>query len=81
VRWVLIKDVLLTGTGMVLMWSQIFSTDPRWPILAAGLALTSPSVADHVKALLPGPGGGLSSPPSPSPPSPPPGLPRGATHD
>ena len=82
-RWQILKDVLLTGTGLGLMWSQVFSAHPSGLLLGTGLALTVPSVADHVRALLPGSGGGRSSPPSPSPPPPPSGQPPAgaSTHD
>lgn len=79
-RWfLLLKDGLLTGLGMVAIYTQIFSAHPSGLILGAGLALTVPSVADHVKALLPGPGGGVSSPRSPEPGSPLSSPPPGGT--
>lgn len=72
--WTAVKDILLTGTGMAMMLSQVFSPRPSDLLLGAGLALTVPSVAGHAGALLSGtrhaPTGGQSSPPSP-----PPGLP------
>ena len=71
-----IKDVVLTSLGVVAIWSQIFSAKPNLYVLGAGLALTVPSTASHVRALLaPGPGDGASSestpprPPQPSQPS------------
>jgi hypothetical protein len=72
-RWLLVKDIFLTGTGMALVLSQVFATSPNDGLLAAGLALTTPSIAAHAKALLTGSGGGPSSPPSPPPGLPPPG--------
>lgn len=69
--WQLLKDILLTGTGMALMVSQVFSGRPSDVILVTGLALTVPSVAGHAGALLAGGRhgrtGGPSSPPSPQP--------------
>ena len=64
--WTAIKDVLLTGTGMVLILSQVFSRTPSDLLLGTGLALTAPSIAAHTKALLGTPAAGSSSPPSPS---------------
>jgi hypothetical protein len=64
-RWPLIKDVLLTGLGMIAIGSQIWSLHPDGLVLGAGLALTVPAIAGHVRALLPGPGDGQ---PSESPP-------------
>ena len=74
--WIAAKDVLLTGTGMVLILSQVFSSSPSDILLVTGLALTVPSVAGHARVLLSGPGSSSSppSPPSgPSPSTPPPG--------
>jgi len=66
--WQLLKDILLTGTGMGLMVSQVFSARPSDVILVTGLALTVPSVAGHAGALLSAGRrehtGGESSPPS-----------------
>jgi len=75
--WVLAKDVALTGTGVFLILSQVFSATPSDVLLVTGLALTIPSVAGHARAILGGspapPTGGPSSPSSP-PPGPPPSL-------
>ena len=72
--WLLIKDVALTGTGMFLILSQVFSRSPSDILLVTGLALTVPSVAGHATALMSGrtesPLSRQSSPPTP-PPSPP----------
>lgn len=72
ISWVLIKDVALTGTGMVLILSQVFSKMPSDILLVTGLALTVPSVAGHASALLSGRTGSVSSSSgessSPSPP-------------
>lgn len=65
-RWLLLKDILLTGTGMALVLSQVFSPSPSDVLLVTGLALTVPSVAAHAGSLLAGHTGGSSSPP-PSP--------------
>lgn len=73
--WLLLKDVALTGTGIVLIISQMTAVHPDPTLIVAGLALTVPSMASHAVNLLSGPGlpGGGSS--SSSPPSPPPGPP------
>jgi len=70
--WTGIKDILLTGTGMALMVSQVFSPHPSDLLLGTGLALTVPSVAGHAGALLYGGRHARTGSPS-SPPS----LPRG----
>ncbi len=67
-----LKDVVLTGTGVALILSQAFSANPKDAVLVVGLALTTPSIRDHAKAVLGGHTGGSSSPPSP-PPGPSPG--------
>jgi len=65
-RWLLLKDILLTGTGVTLVLSQILSSNPPSDVLlAAGLALTVPSIATHAGNLLAGRTGGPSSPPTP----------------
>lgn len=59
----LLRDVLVTGTGLAVILLQAFSPHPSGILLGTGLALTVPSVAAHLKALLPsGPGDGESSP-------------------
>lgn len=63
--WLLVKDIALTGTGLFVILSQTFSPRPNGVLLGAGLALTVPTVWEHVKALLPssgdpGPGDGDS---------------------
>lgn len=71
--WQLLRDILLTGTGIGLLLSQVISARPSDAILVAGLALTAPSVAGHAGALLAGPrhgtGHGSPEPPSSGPPS------------
>jgi hypothetical protein len=73
--WQLLRDILLTGTGMFVILSQVFSPDPKDSLLVTGLALTVPAVAAHSKALLSRPGHteGPSSPPPRSPGPPPSG--------
>ena len=60
-RWLLLKDILLTGTGMAMVLSQILSPSPSDVLLATGLALTVPSIAAHAGSLLAGRTGGPSS--------------------
>lgn len=51
----LVRDVLVTGTGLGVIVSQVFSAHPSDVLLVTGLALTAPSLADHAKALLSAP--------------------------
>lgn len=68
--WMAVKDVALTGTGVAVIWVEALSAHPNGLALGTGLALTVPSVADHVRALLPSSGGGDGgSSPSQSPPT------------
>lgn len=61
------KDVLLTGLGMGVIARETLSAHPNGFLIGAGLALTVPSVASHVRALLPGPGDSGTSASSLSP--------------
>jgi hypothetical protein len=78
--WQLARDILLTGTGLFLIISQVGARDPSSALIVAGLALTVPAAATHAKEVLSGPssdtghGPGSSSESSPPPaslPSPP----------
>ena len=60
-RWQVLKDVLLTGTGVAVILSQIFSPRPSDILLVTGLALTAPSIAVHARELLGGHTGSSSS--------------------
>lgn len=75
--WQLIKDIALTGTGLLLIVLQVFAKHPSDTLLVVGLALTVPSAASHAGALLSGPSytaghGGPPSSGSSSPHGPPP---------
>lgn len=71
--WPAIRDVLVTGTGLAVIISQVLSATPSDTLLVTGLALTAPSVVGHARALL-APAASLRDGPS-SPSSPPPGSP------
>ena len=73
--WQLIKDIALTGVGLALIISQIFTRQPSDVLLVTGLALTIPSVASHAATLLSPPSTGGHGPPSSSSPSSPHGQP------
>ena len=64
-RWFLLKDILLTGTGLYLVLSQVLAPAPSDVLLATGLALTIPSVAGYARNLLSGTGGPSSRASSP----------------
>ena len=64
--WQLTKDVLLTGTGLVIIVVQIWSPHPSDVLLVVALALTVPSAAGHAASILSGPGVPPSSESSPS---------------
>lgn len=64
--WPLLRDILLTGTGVFVILSQVYSARPSDVLLAVAMGLTAPAAYEHVRALLSGPGGGSSSPSPPS---------------
>lgn len=59
--WQLLKDILLTGTGLVIIVVQIFAKTPSDVLLVVGLALTVPSATSHAVSILSGPGAPESS--------------------
>lgn len=75
----LIKDIVLTGIGGWAIVSQIQSPHPSELVMGIGLALTVPSVADHVRALLPSSGPPATSEPGPGSPSEPDSPQQGGT--
>lgn len=79
--WQLLRDVLLTGTAVFIFISQVFSRHPSDVLLAAALALTAPSVADHARALLSRPGASEPSPSGSPPPEEPSARSSGASGD
>lgn len=85
--WQLARDILLTGTGLALIISQIGAREPSSTLIVAGLALTVPAAATHAASVLSGPSSGTphtppSSSESASPPSPLPSSPTsGGTHE
>ena len=52
--WQLIRDVLVTGTGLVIILLQVFAKQPSDVLLVAAIALTTPTLASHATALLSG---------------------------
>jgi hypothetical protein len=70
--WQLARDVLLTGTGLALIISQIGARAPSGTLIMAGLALTAPAAATHAASVLSGPSP-HNQPPLSSPAPPPPG--------
>jgi hypothetical protein len=65
-RWLLLKDILLTGTGLFLVLSQALAQSPSDVLIATGMWLTGWAAAGHVKTLISGTGGPSSPAPSPS---------------
>jgi hypothetical protein len=60
----LIRDVVLTVGGVIVVGTQVIAAHPNPTLIAAGVALTAPSAYANLRKA----GGG-----SPGPPSPPPG--------
>lgn len=69
--WPWIRDVLITGSGLGIIWSQVFSAHPSAELLAAGLGLTAPTIFKAREII--GGGTGTSGTPTSSSSSPPPG--------
>lgn len=82
--WKLLRDVLMTGGGLTLIFLQEFSARPSGALIGAGLVLVAPAGVQHAVAVYlsgqsaPGHGPSQSSPSSPSPSSSPPLPPAGA---
>jgi hypothetical protein len=70
--WSLARDILLTGTGLWLIISQIGARDPSSTLIVAGLALVVPAAASHAGTVLSGPSAPHGGQHSSSPPAPPP---------
>jgi len=75
--WQLIRDVLVTGTGLVIILLQVFAKQPSDVLLVAAIALTTPTLASHATALLSGQPPSESSSSSSQPGSPPSSSSRG----
>lgn len=77
--WQLLKDILLTGTGLAVIVSQVFAPRPSDLLLTAGLVLPTIAAGSHAAALLSDTGRHSSPPGRPSPSSssssPPTGVP------
>jgi hypothetical protein len=73
--WQLIRDVLMSGTGLTLIMLQEFSLHPSGELIGAGLFLVAPAGIQHAVTVIlsgpsaPGHGQESSSPSSSSPPS------------
>ena len=72
--WPWIRDVAITGTGLGVIWSQVFSGHPNAELLAAGLGLTAPTIFKAREIIG---GGSTSGTPTSSSSSPPPERPPG----
>ncbi len=71
--WPVVRDVGITGTGLVTVWAQLLlwafrDRAPDTGLMAVGLALLFPAAQAHVRAVMGGPSAGSSSESS-SPPS------------
>ena len=63
--WSLLKDILLTGTGVAVILSQMFVHAPSDAMLVTGLSLTVPTLADHAKTVLSSPHESVKASPEP----------------
>lgn len=66
-----LRDMVLIGAAVWTLAKEVDSQHPSDSILLIVITLTAPSIADHAKALLSGPGAAeRSQPPQEQPPSP-----------
>ena len=71
-KWPTLRDIGITGTGLVIVWSQLLLWDlsgrtPSDVLLAVGLAMLAPAASAHVRTVLGSPEAGSSSRSSPPP--------------
>jgi hypothetical protein len=70
-RWwrELLRDVILTGSGLAVIGSQVFAAHPNPYLLGTGLSLTLPSTYAKIREIMAIPSGthGGSGSPSPLP--------------
>jgi hypothetical protein len=79
-QWPLLRDVGITGTGLMAVWVQLglwaaLGREPSPPLLWTSLGMLVPSAAAHVRHLLQSAGSSSSPSPLPSPSS----LPQGGS--
>lgn len=81
ILWELIRDVLLTGFGVWIIWTQVERSDPNGTLLAVALVCIAPAARSAVTTVLSAPGSSSESsrrpterPSSSSPSSPPEGT-------
>jgi hypothetical protein len=67
----LLRDVVLTVGGLVVVGTQIAARHPNIGLIGAGLALTAPSAYANLQKTGSGSHGSSSPPPGPAPPPPP----------
>lgn len=86
--WPTLRDVVITGTGLIIVWSQLLLWDlydrqPSDVLLAIGMGFTVPAATAHVRTVLSAaePEAGSSSSSSPPPSPPPSSPPQEATRD
>lgn len=77
IAWELIRDVVLTGFGVWVIWKQVYQPVPNAGLLVVALGCITPAARSAVATVLSGPGSSSASshrqPEQPSEPSPPPG--------
>jgi hypothetical protein len=52
--WAVIKDIVLTGTGVWILVTQALSPHPSDPLLVVAMGLCAPAIYDHAKSLVSG---------------------------
>ena len=80
ILWQLIRDVLLTGFGVWVVWKQVEAAEPNTALLVVALGCIAPAARSAVSTILSGPGPSSESP-APQEEQPSPSSPQGGGTD
>ena len=81
ILWQLMRDVLLTGFGVWVIWRQVLAPEPNGTLLAVALVCIAPAARSAVTTVLSGPGSSSESREPPQEPPSLPSLPGGGTDE
>lgn len=66
ILWQLIRDVVLTGFGVWVIWKQVYQPHPSAELLIVALGCITPAARTAVTTILSGPGSSSESAPPPA---------------
>jgi hypothetical protein len=69
ILWQLIRDVVLTGFGVWVIWKQVYQAHPSAELLVVALGCIAPAARTAITTVLSGPSAPGSSSESPPPPA------------